>query len=132
MTQGHQPGVTADSARAIGDCAIRAMSAVTGADWDTVFAHAQTDFTRTGLNAGGIARTLRALGWQMQPLYPVLDLTAGQAERYLQAHHSLERVLAQIIVRRMRHVIAFSHGRFQNLQGATRARIRLADLCTRL
>jgi uncharacterized membrane protein YecN with MAPEG domain len=41
-------------------------------------------------------------------------------------------VLAQIIGRRMRHAIAFSDGRFQNLQGATRARIRLADLCTRL
>lgn len=132
MPQGQQAGVTTDRARAIGDCAIRAISAVTGANWDTVFTHAQANFTQTGLNAGGIARTLRALGWQMQPLYPVLDLTAGQAERYLQAHHPKARVLAQITVRRMRHAIAFTDGRFHNLQGATRARIRLADLCTPL
>lgn len=132
MPQGHQADVSADEARMIGDCASRAISAVSGTDWDAVFSHAQADFTRTGLNAGGIARTLRALGWQMQPLYPVLDLTAGQAERYLQAHHPQERVLAQITVRRTRHAIAFTDGRFHNLQGAIRARIRLADLCTRL
>lgn len=132
MPRGHQAGVTADEARVIGDCAIRAISAVTGAGWDAVFAHAQADFTRTGLNAGGIARALHALGWQMRPLYPVFDLTAGQAERYLQAHHADARVLAHITVRRMRHAIAFTDGRFHNLQGATRARIRLADLCTPL
>lgn len=121
--------ITAAQAREIGDCAIQAIAAVTGADWDAVFAHARPEFTRYGLNAGGTARTLRALGWTMSPAYELMDLTVAQAEAHLRARDPEARVIATIHVRRTPHSIAYVAGRFHNVQGARRARIGLADRC---
>jgi hypothetical protein len=94
-----------------------------------VFVQAQAEFTRYGLNAGGVSRTLRALGWTMSPAYELFDRTVADAEIYLQAHDPDARLIATIRVRRTPHAIAFVGGRFHNTQGVRRGLIGLADRC---
>jgi hypothetical protein len=134
---------TADEAKAIGDCAVIAISHITGLDWDTVWNHAQKYFRRFGMNAGATSATLRDLGWKKERTYhPLLGLparpgqtnramTVRQAQAYLAVHDPDVRLLCVINAGRVPHSIAFVNGQFHNVLGAWNARIKLADVCVK-
>lgn len=127
---------SADQAKEIGDCAIVAISLVTGRPWDDVFEHAKVAFGKYGMNAGGIGRTMRALGWRMEsyfklPWFKSPGITVQRAEIWLQKNAPDIRLLCYINVRRVPHTIAFVDGKFHNVLGATRAKLGSVDICTR-
>jgi hypothetical protein len=128
---------SAEQAREIGDCAIVAMQEVTGLPWEMVFEAAKSRFSRTGLNSGDIAWTMRDLGWRtdgynrggwMTPQ----GVTVRRFEEWLQQNDPDVRLIAAIMVRGMLHSIAFVGGKFHNVQGAYKARVRLVSSCHRV
>lgn len=124
---------SSERAKEIGDCAIVAMSIVTGLPWDTVWNEAKTRFGRFGMNAGGIFGTMKALGWNMEPYDKIPPwgprMTVRQAEAFLQKNDPSVRLLGMINVYRMPHQIAFADGKFHNVLGAYKARLQSVDIC---
>jgi hypothetical protein len=132
IVENHFGTFTADQAREIGSCAIISMSHITGKSWEEVWEVARPEFGRYGMNSGGIARTLRALGWENKGYFKLLDMTVRQAEAYLQQNDPDAVICCQISVQRIPHSIAFVGGKFHNVQGAYKAKIRLAYQYTKV
>lgn len=130
---------TPEQAREIGSCAIIAISHITGLSWDQVWEHAKPYYGRHGMDAGAIFSTMRALGWTYgdKGYWKLLGMPNGkamtvqQAQDYLQANDPDVRLLCMIHAGRIPHSIAFADGQFHNVQGAWKAKIRLAYYCTR-
>jgi len=127
-------GYSADQVKEMGDCAIVAMSHVTGLPWEDVFEQAKDSFGQYGMNSGGISRTMRALGWHMEsyfrlPWFQNPGMTVQAAELWLRQNAPDVRLLAVINVRRVPHTIAFVDGKFHNVLGATRAKLNLVWIC---
>lgn len=128
-------GYSSDEAKEIGDCAIIAISLVTGLPWDDVFEQAKNSFSKFGLNAGGIGRTVQALGWKTEPYFKMpwwkdTGINVQHGEIWLQKNAPDVRLICLINVRRVPHSIAFVDGKFHNVLGATRAKLSSVDICT--
>jgi len=133
---------TPEQAREIGSCAIIAMAHITGLSWDQVWEQAKPYYTRFGMDAGAIGATMRELGWKYGDksnwkllgmpvgLASAKAMTVQQAQVYLQEHEPDARLICLIHARGVPHSIAFADGQFHNVEGAWRARIRLAYYCT--
>jgi len=120
----------ADAARKIGDCTIEAIARVTGLPWKTVWEAAKPHFGRTGMHGGGISATLRTLGWQMEGYSKMPwfhGMTVKRAEEWLRANDPDVVLICTIMLGGIPHAISYKNGRFDNVQGAYKAKLRLVD-----
>jgi len=126
---------SAEQARRVGDCAIIALTHITGKTWEEVFEVAQPYFGRTGLDIGDEARILKHFGWSIDGYYKMpwmmTPMTVRAGEAWLRENNPDAKILAAIYVDRMLHSIAYTDGAFHNVLGAYKARLRLVYVCTR-
>lgn len=145
IIEAFKPGIySSEQAREIGDCAIIAISEVTGLPWDTVWKAAKESYRRTGMNQADIVRTMSKLGWNCDETYWKLlgiqprrlpsdgapkAMRVSEAQAYLRAHDPEIRLLCMIYAQRVPHTIAFVDGEFKNTLGVTKARLLTALIC---
>jgi hypothetical protein len=127
-----QESVTPEHIKEVGDCAIYAMSKVTGFDWQQVYDVAKDEY-RNGLVPGAISRAMRELGWNMEHCHMLINLTVFQAEKYMRAHFPDRKFICTINVRGVPHAIPFVDGIFHNKPPEIKkAIIRDANECTKV
>lgn len=124
---------TPKEAKEIGDCAIVAISNATNLPWEEVYKVAQKHFYKFGMNAGGIYRTFAELGWgtsymkNEKSAFPIVGRTVRNAELYINENFPEEKLICSIYLRGIPHSIVFVNGKFENVQGAYKAKIRDAE-----
>lgn len=136
---------TSVRAKEIGDCAIIAISNITGKSWDEVWEVAMPYFTRYGLDSGAEARVLRHFGYQEDayfkmpwtgpskpPEFKPPSMNVRQAETWLKENDPSVTLHCTIYVDGMPHAIAYVGGQFHNVLDAYKAKIRMCYKCTKI
>lgn len=129
-------GYTEAQAREIGDCAIVAISHIVGKSWQDVWDVAKPYFSRYGIGAAGDIHVLKHFGYREDGYYKMpwmtTSMTVKQAEEWLQSNDPEVKLHCMIYVDRMPHAIAFVDGKFHNVLGAYKSKIRLCYECKKI